>query len=115
MFRELFLEVTLNGEIIRATRKLRNAIGKTFENGLPVTEGRKVEESIVDNMKPPSPSMDGGKGILDDIEDAAWDGKRQSAFVITSHSRSKKQDDVADPKADKPQRQYSKYPVLSKD
>lgn len=59
---------------------------------------------FINNMKPPSPSMDGGKEVLDDIEDAAWDGKRQAAFVITSHSRSKKQDDVADPKADKPQR-----------
>lgn len=68
----------------------------TFKAGDP--------KSFVDNMKPPSPSMDGGKGILDDIEDAAWDSKRQAAFVITSHSRSKKQDDVADPKADKPQR-----------
>ncbi len=68
----------------------------TFKAGDP--------KSFVDNMKPPSPGMDGSKAIMDDIEDAAWDGKRQAAFVITSHSRSKKQDDVADPKADKPQR-----------
>jgi hypothetical protein len=61
-------------------------------------------KSFADNMKPPSPKTDGGKGLVDDLEDAAWDGKRQAAFVITSHSRSKKQDNVADPKADKPQR-----------
>lgn len=61
-------------------------------------------KNFIDNMKPPSPSMNGGKAIMDDIEDAAWDGKREAAFFITSHSRSKKQDGVADPKADKPQR-----------
>jgi hypothetical protein len=44
--RWLFLEVTLNGEIIRATRKLRDAIRETFKKGLPITEGRKIEESI---------------------------------------------------------------------
>ena len=68
----------------------------TFKAGNP--------KSFVDNMKPPSPRMDGGKTIVDDIEDAAWDAKRQAAFVVTSHSRSKKQDDAANPKADKPQR-----------
>lgn len=68
----------------------------TFKSGEPKT--------FLENMKPAFAGMEGGKGILDDIEDSAWDDKRQTAFVITSHSRSKKQDDVADPKADKPQR-----------
>ncbi len=56
------------------------------------------------NMKPPHPALDGGKKRVDDLEDVAWDDKRQVAYIITSHSRSKKQDDVADPQADKPPR-----------
>lgn len=56
------------------------------------------------NMRPAASATKGGKEILDDIEDVAWDDTRQTAFVITSHSRSKKQDDVPDPKANKPQR-----------
>lgn len=49
--RSLFLELNLNGEIIRATRKLRKAIVDTFEHGLPITEGRRVEESKNDDGK----------------------------------------------------------------
>ena len=69
---------------------------ETFKAGDP--------KGFADNMKPPSPKTDGGKGTIDDLEDAAWDSKRQAAFLITSHSRSKKQDNVPDPKADKPAR-----------
>jgi Protein of unknown function (DUF3616) len=61
-------------------------------------------KSFADNMKPPSPKTDGRKELIDDLEDAAWDRKRQAAFLITSHSRSKNQDNVANPKADKPAR-----------
>jgi Protein of unknown function (DUF3616) len=68
----------------------------TFKAGDP--------KGFADNMKPSSPKTDGGKGTVDDLEDAAWDSKRRAAFLITSHSRSKKQDNVADPKADKPAR-----------
>jgi hypothetical protein len=60
--------------------------------------------SFNSNMTPPASGTNGGKEILDDIEDVAWDATRQAAFVITSHSRSKKQDNVPDPKANKPQR-----------
>jgi hypothetical protein len=61
-------------------------------------------KSFAANMKPSSPKTDGRKELVDDLEDAAWDRKRQAAFVITSHSRSKQQDNVTDPKADKPLR-----------
>ena len=46
-------------------------------------------KSFADNMKPPSPKTDGGKSVIDDLEDATWDGKRQAAFVITSHRKQK--------------------------
>jgi uncharacterized protein DUF3616 len=60
--------------------------------------------SFNNNMRSAASWTKGGKEILDDIEDVAWDDTRQAAFVITSHSRSKKQDNVPDPKANKPQR-----------
>ncbi len=60
--------------------------------------------SFNSNMRPAALGTKGGKDVLDDIEDVAWDNTRQAAFVITSHSRSKKQDDVPDPKATKPAR-----------
>lgn len=68
----------------------------TFKTGDPV--------SFISNMRPAASGTIGGKEILDDIEDIAWDSTRLAAFVITSHSRSKKQDDVPNPRADKPQR-----------
>lgn len=68
----------------------------TFKAGGP--------ESFNSNMKPAASSTNGGKEILDDIEDVAWDESGRAIFVITSHSRSKKQDNVADPMAAKPQR-----------
>lgn len=61
-------------------------------------------DSFNQNMKPAASQTSGGKGLVDDIEDVAWDGARQAVFVLTSHSRSRKQDKVADPRADKPQR-----------
>jgi hypothetical protein len=60
-----------------------------------------------DRMKPLSPTTNGGKEskeLMDDIEDIAWDPARGAAFAITSHSRSKKQDNVDDPRGQKPQR-----------
>lgn len=60
--------------------------------------------SFKNNMKLLSSATDGKKDIIDDLEDVAWDKDRQAAFVITSHSRSKKQDQTPDPKADKPER-----------
>lgn len=61
-------------------------------------------DSFNQSMKPLAPQTDGRKGLIDDIEDVAWDEARQAVFVLTSHSRSRKQDKVADPRADKPQR-----------
>jgi hypothetical protein len=56
------------------------------------------------SMRPAASQTDGAKGVVDDIEDVAWDASRQAVFVLTSHSRSRKQDKVPDARADKPQR-----------
>ncbi len=74
-----------------------------------VTGARAAFEKAIfkDRLKPLSPATNGSKEskeVMDDIEDVAWDPARSAAFVITSHSRSKKQDNVEDPKAQKPQR-----------
>lgn len=60
--------------------------------------------SFKNNMKPLSSATDGKKDIIDDLEDVAWDKDRQAVFAITSHSRSKSQDQSPDPKAEKPGR-----------
>jgi len=63
--------------------------------------------SFKDRMQPLSAATNGSKKskeIMDDIEDIAWDPVRSAAFAITSHSRSKKQDDVKDPRGQKPER-----------
>jgi len=74
-----------------------------------VTEARAAFETAAfkDRLKPLSPAMNGSKKskeVMDDIEDVAWDPARGAAFAITSHSRSKKQDEVKDPKGQKPER-----------
>lgn len=78
----------------------------TFKAGDPA--------SFNSNMRPAASGTNGGKEILDDIEDVAWDDAKQAAFVITSHSRSKKQDNVPDPKAAKPQRYQLGRLILEK-
>jgi hypothetical protein len=57
-------------------------------------------------MSPLAPVANGSKDLLDDIEDVAWDETRRTLFLITSHSRSKRQtlDRVPDAKTDKPVR-----------
>jgi hypothetical protein len=80
--------------------KIVSNAAATFKSGDP--------KDFASNMKPAIADVtvgtDASKASMDDIEDAAWDNKEQAAFVITSHSRSKKQDDVPDPKGDKPGR-----------
>jgi len=68
-------------------------------------------------VKPLSSRMDGGKKskeVMDDIEDIAWDSGHRAAFAISSHSRSKNQNDSADPKAEKPGRHKLARLVLKK-
>jgi hypothetical protein len=74
-----------------------------------VTSARAAFETATfkDRLKPLFPATNGSKEskkVMDDIEDVAWDPARSAAFAITSHSRSKKQDKVADPRGEKPER-----------
>src|SRR5262245_49596165 len=65
------------------------------------------EGDVGSAMHPLTPTMNGSKEskrILDDIEDIAWDSSRNAAFLITSHSRNRTQDQVIDPKDKKPER-----------
>lgn len=46
-----FLEVNAKGEILRTTKTLRDSIRGIFASGLPINEGKKIEESINEDGK----------------------------------------------------------------